>query len=233
MPPCSFLSVRDVPTGCLLVQQTVEKATKAVGLLLGLIKPTSVDLKKVSHATILGILLRYPERIEELRSQIITTSKSPGMKSAKRELTELGLGGLLPATQEMLRKLPSKETASRQVPLIQSLPSNLMWDVTLNLDPLDPRVAAVFKMLDDVEAQWKAIDDFQLWHEKLAPYLGDPDLIRYFLNINGKAFPEIAPLAFVSMWHERDPLSPNRIQRLLESAGVHPRQGVGENAPET
>ncbi len=185
-------------------QQAVEKATKGMGLLLGLVRPDSADLKKVGHNTILAILLRFPERVEELRQQIEATSKSPNMKAAKEELSKLGLERMLPDSGEMLKKLPSKEVTQRQIPMVKSLTPELLWEVTLRLDPSNPRVAVVLKMLDDAEAQWKPIDEYQVQFEKLAPFLGDPDFTRYVLNVNAKAFPEIAPLAFVTMWHERE-----------------------------
>jgi hypothetical protein len=126
------------------------------------------------------------------------------MKIAKEELSRLGLGEILPESGELLKKLPSKEVTQKQIPMVKSLTPDLLWDVTLGQDPSNPRIAVVLKMLDDAEAQWKSIDEFQVQFEKLAPFLGDPDLTRYILNINAKAFPEIAPLAFTTMWHERE-----------------------------
>jgi hypothetical protein len=191
-----------------LLQQAVEKATKAVGLLLGLVKPTRKDLMKVGHTTILGILLRYSERVEELRSQIELVSKSPGLEAAKREFEGLGLKWTLPEPSEMMQRLPSKETALQQIPMVRSLQPEELWDVTLRFDPSNPRVAVTIKMLDDAESQWKGIDEFALFLDRTARFLGDPEWHRYHLNISGKAFPEVAPLSFATMWHEHEPRYP-------------------------
>ncbi len=192
------------PQAIFSLQQSVEKATKATGLLLGLVRPTSEDLKGVGHATILGILLRFAERIEELRSQLEVTLMSPGWESVKGEFQKLGLVGLLPDPGKLLVKLPSKETAQEQVPLARTLLSqrNLFWNITLKLDPTNPRVAAVFKMLDEAESHWNEVEEAEAFHEALAPSLGDPEGPRIVLNVNYKAFPEVAPLAFITMWHE-------------------------------
>ncbi len=191
------------PQAIFLFQQSVEKATKGVGLLLGL--TTSGDLKKeVGHKSVLAVLVRLPERLEELRANLDAMSKSPDTRRAKDELNRLGLGSLLPDPLEVSRRLIDKKTASQQARLVKSLRSSEMWKTTLELDSSNPRAAVFLKMLDDAEEQWKPIDEFANQFEKIAPYLGDPELLRYFLNLRGKAFPEVIPLALMSMWHERE-----------------------------
>jgi HEPN domain-containing protein len=192
------------PQAIFALQQTVEKATKAVGLLLGFVKPTTKDLKGVGHATILGIVLRFAERIEELRAQIEAISKSPDWEAAKGEYQKLGLAEFLPDPVKLLVKLPSKETAQEQIPLVRELlrQRKSLWNVTLQLEPSNPRAAVVFKMLDEAESHWREVDKAEAFHERLVPYLGDPEELRYLLNVNYKAFSEVPPLAFITMWHE-------------------------------
>jgi HEPN domain-containing protein len=184
-----------------LFQQSVEKATKGIGLLLGLTRPQDLR-REVGHASVMAMLVRLPERVENLRSNLDAMSKSPATHGAKQELDRLGLGSLDP--KELSRRLLDKKTARQQAESVKSLRRDEMWATTLELDSSNPRVVALLKMLDDGETQWKDIDEFATKFEEIAPYLGDPELARYFLNIRGKAFPEVMPLAFVSMWHERE-----------------------------
>jgi len=194
------------PQSIFYLQQSVEKSVKATGLLLSLVRPTKEDLtREVGHATIFGILIRRGDRLAQLRRNLGFLAASEPLKEGKELLLRLGVPWAIPDPKEMEGKLVSEQAAMEEVDRLRNLRSRDLWRITLELDPRRPPIDAILKLLDDAEAHWKPLDKFQrLFEKKFAHLMSDPETVRYIMNIHGKAFPEIAPLAFITMWHETE-----------------------------
>ena len=194
------------PQAIFYLQQSVEKSVKAVGVLLSLVKPDSLELtREVGHATVFGILVRRRERLVQLRSQLGTLAASEHLNEGKELLLKLGLPWGIPEPHEMEAKLVSEETAKQEIERLRSLRPGDLWKITLDFNPNRPPNPELLKQLEDAEAQWKPVDRFRrIFEEKFASIMSDPETVRYIMNVHGKAFPEVAPLAFITMWHERE-----------------------------
>jgi hypothetical protein len=194
------------PQSVFYLQQSVEKSVKAVGLMLSLVRPNKEDLmQEVGHATIFGILIRRNERLVQLRKNLGVLAASEHLKEGKELFLKLGLPWDIPDPREMEARLLSEQAAKREVEILRSLKPGDLWKITLEFNPNRPPNPAILKLLDDAESQWNQLDKFQrLFKKSLASLMSDPETVRYILNIHGKAFPEIAPLAFITMWHEME-----------------------------
>jgi hypothetical protein len=194
------------PQAVFELQQAVEKGVKAVGLLLGLVRPTKEDLtREVGHAAIYSIVIRLPERVAQLRRTLGVLAASEGLKEGKELFLKLGLPWTIPEPAEMEARLMDEQTAKQQLTSLRNLRERDLWKLTLELNPNRSPIPAILKLLNNAEAQWKSLDKFQrLFEKKLAPLMTDPDTLRFILNIHGRASPEVAPLAFLTMWHEKE-----------------------------
>jgi len=194
------------PQAVFELQQAVEKGVKAVGLLLGLVRPTKEDLtREVGHAAINSIVIRLPERVAQLRRTLGVLAASEGLKEAKELLLKLGLPWTIAEPAEMEARLIDEQTAKQQLTSLRNLRERDLWKLTLELDPNMPLSPAILRLLKDAEAQWRPLDKFQrLFEKKFAHFMSDPNTLKFILNIHGKAFPEVAPLAFLTMWHEKE-----------------------------
>jgi len=194
------------PQSIFYLQQSVEKSVKATGLLLGLVRPNKEDLtREVGHATIFGILIRRGERLAHLRRNLGILAALENLKEGKEIFLKLGIPLTIPDPESMEAKLVSEQAAKSEVEKLRNLKPDDLWRITLKLDPKTPLTAAILKLLDDAEAQWRPLDRFQrLFETKLSSFMSDPQTVRYIINVHGKAFPEIAPLAFITMWHEME-----------------------------
>jgi hypothetical protein len=187
-------------------QQSVEKAIKSVGLLTGLVRPTKDDLtREVGHASIFSILVRLPERLGQLRRNLGFLAASETLEEGRELLMKLGLPGGIPDPSEMKAKLMDERTAREEVDRLRSLKPRDLWKITLDFDEERPPNSAILKLLQEAEAQWKPLDKFQrIFENKFASLMSERETVRYVVNIFGKAFPEVAPLALVTMWHENE-----------------------------
>ena len=194
------------PQAVFYLQQSVEKSVKAVGLLLCLVRPDREELtREAGHATTFGILVRRKERLAQLRGHLGVLAASEHLKEGKELLLKLGLPWGIPDPREMEAKLTSEEAARAEVERLRSLKAGDLWKITLEFNPNRPPNPAILKLLEDAEAQWKPLDRFQrVFEEKFASIMSDPETVRYIMGVHGKASPEIAPLAFVTMWHEKE-----------------------------
>ena len=199
------------PQSIFYLQQSVEKSVKATGLLLRLVRPTREELTQdVGHATIFGILIRRGERIIQLRRNLGILAASEQQEEGKELLLKLGIPWTIPDPKEMEARLVSEQAAKAEVEKLRNLHPGDLWKMTLKLDQSTPLTAAILKLLDEAEAQWRYLDRFQrLFERKLASLVSDPQTFRYIINVHGKAFPEIAPLAFITMWHEKETRYPS------------------------
>ena len=193
------------PQSIFYLQQSVEKSVKATGLLLSLVGPNKEDLtREVGHATIFGILIRRGERLAQLRRNLGILAASEHLEG-KEIFLKLGIPLTIPDPEVMEAKLVSEQAAKSEVEKLRNLKPDDLWRITLKLDPKTPLTAAILKLLDDAEAQWRPLDRFQrLFETKLSSLMSDPQTVKYIINVHGKAFPEIAPLAFITMWHEME-----------------------------
>ena len=177
-------------------------------MLLSLLRPTEEDLmRNVRHASIYAILVRRPERLAQLRRNLDVLIGAKGLEEAKAAFAKAGFPWTIPDPKEMRANLMDDKMAAAEVEQLRKLQSRDMWKATLELAPGSTFYVPVMKLLGDAEAQWKSLDSFEsVFEEKLTPWLstGAINTIRYTLNINGKAFPEVIPLAFLTMWHERE-----------------------------
>jgi len=194
------------PQSIFYLQQSVEKSVKTTGLLLRLVGPNKEDLMhEVGHTTIFGILIRRGERIAQLRRNLGILAASERQEEGKELLLKLGIPWTIPDPKAMEARLVSEQAAKDQIETLRNLQPRDLWRITLKLDPKTPLTAAILKLLDDAEAQWRYLDRFQrLFERKLSSLVSDPQTFRYIINVHGKAFPEIAPLAFITIWHEKE-----------------------------
>ena len=194
------------PQAVFELQQAVEKGVKAVGLLSGIVRPTTEDLtSKAGHTAIYSIVILLPERAVQLRRTLGVLAASEGLKEGKELFLKLGLPWTIPEQAEMESRLMDEKTAKQQLTTLRELRERDLWKLTLELNPNRPPNPSILKLLETAETQWKEFDKFQkLFEKKLAPLMTNPDTLRFVLNIHGKAFPEVSPLAFLTMWHEKE-----------------------------
>jgi HEPN domain-containing protein len=186
------------------LQQSVEKAVKVIGLLMGLVRPIRDDLTRdVGHASVLGTLVRLPDRLAQLRRNLGVLAATETLEEGRELIMKLGLPGGIPEASEMKSRLVSEQTARRELDRLRSLKPRDLWKVTLEFNPKKPPNTAILKLLDEAESQWKPLDRFRsVFERKFASKMSDPETVRYVVNIYGMAVPEVAPLALVTMWHD-------------------------------
>ncbi len=194
------------PQAVFELEQSVEKAVKAVGLLTSLVSPTREGLThEAGHATALTILVGRRERLSHLVKNLGALAASEGLKEGRDLLLKLGVPPGIPDPPEMEAKLADEANAKEEADYIARLKSNDLWKITLEADPRRPPTSAILKMLDGAESGWASLDRLQRkFKQKLAPRMSDPEILRYILNIYGQAYPEVAPLTLIMMWHERE-----------------------------
>lgn len=188
------------------LEQSVEKAVKAVGLLICLVDPTKEALThETGHATVLRVLLGRRERLDRLRKNLGVLAASEGLREGRDLLLKLGVPPGIPESPEMEAKLKDEANGKEEADYISRLKSNDLWKITLEADPRRPPNTAILKMLDNAESGWASLDGLQRkFRQRLAPRMSDPKALEYILNVYGKAFPEVAPLTLLTMWHERE-----------------------------
>jgi HEPN domain len=194
------------PHAVFYLQQSVDKSVKAVGLMLSLVRPIKEDLsREVGHSAIFGILIRRNERIAQLRRNLGILAATEHLREGRELFLKLGLPVGIPEPEEIEAKMTSYQAAKDEIERQRSLRPGDMWKITLEFNPNRPPNPAILKLLDEAESQWKPLDKFQrLFEKKLASVMSDPDAVRYIMNMHGKALPEMAALAFVTMWHESE-----------------------------
>ena len=194
------------PQAVFELEQAVEKSVKAVGLMMNLVTPSRETLTHdVGHATSLRILLGRSERMVRLTKNLGALAASEGLREGRDLLLKLGVPAGIPDSSEMEERLRDETNASEEADYIARLKSDDLWKITLEADPRRPPNAAILKMLDSAESGWRSLDRLQKkFEEKLAPRMSDPEALEYILSVYGRAFPEIAPLCLITMWHERE-----------------------------
>ncbi len=194
------------PQAVFELEQAVEKSVKGVGLLMNLVTPSRESLThEAGHSTVLRILLGRRERLARLAKNLGALAASEGLKEGRDLLLKLGVPPGIPESSEMESNLKDETNAKEEADYIARLKSNDLWKITLEADPRRPPNTAILKMLENAESRWTSLDRLQRkFEQKLAPRMSDPETLEYILNVYGRAFPEIAPLSLVTMWHERE-----------------------------
>jgi hypothetical protein len=194
-----------LPQAIFAFQQAVEKDSKSVGLLMGFVKPTPNDLKKVSHISLLGLLLRMPEMIDRL----------PAMQrliQGELERPTLRQFHLMEALAPIM-KPPTIDsgTVKTAIKQIQGIDKGRAWKLSLSLDPDNPFTQTIDSMLMTAEQKCKEADVAESALRKIAKIASDRYRVavdhsgtRFFLDIGVRAINEAVPLTLLTMWHEQE-----------------------------
>lgn len=194
-----------IPQAVFEFQQSVEKDAKAIGLLMGFLKPTSDDVRKVSHLSLLGLLLRMPEMLERL----------PALQdSVRKELDKPQLKTLgLPKLFEPILKPPATngEMVRMAIRQIRSVNRSMAWGSTLSFDSRKQLTRSIRKMLGVAEQRCKEADEAELIVRRLRRLVLkrfglsiDNYGTKFFLNVGVRAIQEAVPLTLITMWHESE-----------------------------
>jgi HEPN domain-containing protein len=183
------------------LQQAVEKACKAYGLLAGTLQPTSRDLiRSVSHRSLLGMMLRVPEMMERLPALREAIRKS--VNQAK--LKQIGVWEIL---ERYLQKQGSEDPieAKRAINQVKALDASKLWRISLELAPNHPFTKTIWQRLNEADKRNAEADEVErIIPESLKAFLSHPEDLDFALNLFGRAGPELFPLTLVSMWHEKE-----------------------------
>jgi len=196
-----LFGLRMYPESVYHFQQAVEKASKAYGLLAGVVHSTSYDLaKQVSHRALLGMLLRVPEMMENL----------PALRRALRkslDQTKLQEVGAWDAFASILQKGKSEDpkAARKTIAQVKALDASRLWKISLDLEPNHYFTKLVWQRLEEADKRNAEADHAErIVRESIGKFLGHPEDFDFMLNLYGRAGPELFPLTLVSMWHERE-----------------------------
>jgi hypothetical protein len=194
------------PQAVFELQQCVEKGILAVGVLSGLAKPTKEELMgEGSRQTVFAVLLHRRARLSQLRKNLGYLASSETLEEGKDLLMKLGLPLGIPDQGTMNDRLKEEAATKGEVDYLSNLKPNDLWKITLEFNRAKPPNNAIVKLLEDAESEWSPLDRFERTFEKeFAPMMSEPETVRYIVNLYGKAFPEVAPLALVTMWHGKE-----------------------------
>ena len=193
------------PQAVFAFQQAVEKDSKSVGLLMGFIKPTPDDLRRVSHMSLLGLLLGMPEMLDRLpvvQKSIQGELEKPSLKQF--HLTEALAPILKPPSI-------SSEMVRTTIQQILRINRNRAWELSLSLDPNEPFTQIIDGMLANADQKCKEADQAESALRKIGKIVRDRYGIavdhsgtRFFLNVAVRAINEDVPLTLLTMWHEQE-----------------------------
>ncbi len=194
------------PQAVFELQQSVEKSVKAAGLLMNLLRPPGEGLTHESgRPAVLTVLLGRRDRLARLMKNLGALAASEGLKEGRDLLLKLGVPSEIPDSTEMESKLKDETNTREEADYIARLRSDDLWKITLEADPDRPPNTAILKMLESAESGWASLDRLQRkFKQRLARRMSDPEVLEYILNVYGRAYPEVAPLTLVTMWHERE-----------------------------
>lgn len=194
------------PQAVFELQQCVEKGALAIGILSGLARPTKDDLVGEGlRQAVFAVLLNRGQRLSRLRRNLGYLAASETLEEGKELLMKLGLPLGIPAQSVMNDRLKEEEATRGEADYFGRLKPNDLWKITLEFNPARPPNTVITKLLDEVEAEWPQLDRFERTFEKeFAPKMSEPETVRYIVNVYGKAFPEVAPLALLTMWHGKE-----------------------------
>jgi hypothetical protein len=194
-----------IPQAIFAFQQAVEKDAKSIGLLMGSIKPTPADLKKVSHMSLLSLLLGMPEMLDRLPAiQKVIQGKLEGPKLKRFHLAEAFQPILKPPTI-------SSDNVRKAIQQIRGIDKGRAWKLSVTLDPKEKFTQTIDGMLMTAEQKWNEADQAESVLRKLEKIMRgeykievDHSGTRYFINIGVRAINEAVPLTLLTMWHEQE-----------------------------
>jgi hypothetical protein len=194
------------PQAIFELQQCVEKGVLAIGILSGLGRPTRGELVgEGGRQAIVAVLLHRRARLSQLRKNLGYLASSETLEEGKELLMKLGLPLGIPDRGVMNAKVKEEVAAKTEVDYLSNLKPNDLWKITLDFNPAKPPNTAIVKLLDEAESEWAPLDRFErTFEKKFAPMMSEPETVRYVVNVYGKAFPEVAPLVLVTMWHGKE-----------------------------
>lgn len=222
------------PQAIFAFQQAVEKDAKSVGLLMGFVKPTPDDLKKVSHRSLLGLLLGMPEMLDRL----------PTMQKVIRgelEKPSLKQFHLTDALQPFLKPpMITGETVQTAIRQIRGIDRSKAWTLSLSLNPKEPFTQTIDGMLATAEQKCKEADGAEAALRKLSRIVRDKWGVsvdhsgtRFFLNMGLRAINEAVPLTLLTMWHEQEARYPPVSENDHWDIGMYTkRSGLVRRLPE-
>jgi hypothetical protein len=188
--------LRNYALAVYLLQQSVEKSTKATGLLTACLQPTQSDLLKVGHRSVLGILLRMPKKVETAKVMLDEFRDS----GAFEEYESLGLKSLLPDLDRFA--IPESATVEGWIRELRLLPPADLWRRTLELKQEDSLTIEVMRGLTKVDESAKAANLLDEIIFRSFPFLSDIGFILYACDIQLRCLPCALILSMVTMWHE-------------------------------
>lgn len=189
-----------------LLQQSVEKASKAFGLVNGIVKPTSQELVgEVGHQSALSLLIHLDElsnRLARAYTSVITNGLAsvvgPGILQNQLKKIDKSLQG-------HPINLPTDESIKKDIVELRNLRPEEMWRATLRLDRSVRPVDTALRML---EAPVVINRSSEVGLKAVAAVLGrakgaELSKLPFFLGL-GRASPKAYPLSLLTMWHERE-----------------------------
>jgi hypothetical protein len=194
------------PQAVFELQQCVEKGVLAIGILSGLANPTKGELVgEGGRQAVFGVLLHRRERLSQLRKNLGFLASAETLEEGKELLMKLGLPLGIPDQGAMNDRLKEEAATRGEAEYLSNLKPNDLWRITLEFNPTKPPNTAIAKLLDEAESEWSPLDRFErTFEERFAPMMSEPETVRYIVNIYGKAFPEVAPLVLVTIWHGKE-----------------------------
>jgi hypothetical protein len=194
------------PQAVFELQQCVEKGVLAVGVLSGLASPTREELVgDGSRQAVFAILLHRRARLSQLRKNLGYLASSETLEEGKDLLMKLGLPLGIPDQSTMNDRVKEEVAMKGEADYLSNLKPDDLWKITLEFNPAKPPNNAIVKLLEESELEWSPLDRFErTFEKKFAPMMSEPETVRYVVNVYGKAFPEVAPLALVTMWHGKE-----------------------------
>jgi hypothetical protein len=116
------------------LQQGVEKTLKAFGLLIGTLKPTSKELKEVSHESYKALIIHFWEFYSSLIKIILSLAAVQWDKEMDHFLIRRFAKRMETATEALKNVVPPDEKLREELSELSELDPAEMWKLTLELD---------------------------------------------------------------------------------------------------
>lgn len=189
----NLLSKRYFLQSLYLLQQSAEKSSKSVGLILRTVRPDEL-VSKVSHDSVRALLVHSSEVLKLVEKRVSTVLASNSTTNSQ-DLQDL--------FGKLLSLLPSEETLIRIEEKIRNANESEMWAATLNLDTSVDLVRHAMAFLKASTAMDKLRFRLRLKLSLSALKLLGHDLGDYADYYYGlmRALIRAYPLSMLTMWH--------------------------------
>jgi hypothetical protein len=185
------------PQAVYLLQQSVEKSTKAFALMIGTVKLK--HLRMVSHYSVYALLQRVGW-LSDYLGQSISSLLAPGSEG-NESLVQIGL---LPIVETVAKLVPTKSALEADKRAMDKLMANkkTMWVATLNLDETSPPVKASLDTLGNIISEREGLEPMLRMLRNTIPMPASARReIDYLLGVM-RASPRAYALSILTMWHE-------------------------------